>query len=350
MNNFQTAFTYDDLQMVPKKTKVKSRSDVDLLSNLDDNFKFELPVISSPMDTVTSIEMAMAMSENGGLGIIHRYNSIEEQVKLCIDPRTKYLNKPFVVAAAIGANNDYFERAQELVKNDVKILCIDTAHAHSEVVEQTMYKLKSHFNNDIHLMVGNVATGEAFKDLSDWGADSIRAGVGNGSICSTRLKTGFGIPSMSTLFDCMSYKKKYNLKTKIIMDGGMRDVGDICKSLAAGADFVILGSMLAGTDESPGQVIEDLEGNKRKVYRGMASTAAQMDWRGKSSAAEGISTTIPYKGSVHHILSEMKGNIQSSLSYNGSTNLQEFRDNVQFIVQTFAGMNEAHTHILYRNK
>ena len=192
-------------------------------------------------------------------------------------------------------------------------------------------------------MAGNVATLEAFNDLADWGANSIRVGIGGGSICSTRINTGHGIPTYQSIHDC-SYS---NRDAKIIADGGIKNSGDIVKALAAGADFVMLGSMLAGTDESPGEIFTS--GNKKyKVYRGMASRSAQMDWRGKSSSPEGVSTTIPYKGSVVNILQDVAGNIKSGFSYSGVRDLRELQSKATFLQQTPAGQYESSTHILRR--
>jgi IMP dehydrogenase len=194
-------------------------------------------------------------------------------------------------------------------------------------------------------MAGNVATGEGARDLANWGADSVRVGVGGGSICSTRLVSGHGVPTFQTVIDCV----EYGCPVPIIADGGMKTSGDIVKALAAGADFVMLGSMLAGTDQSPGQVFDN--GNKRyKVYRGMASSEAQVNWRGKTSTPEGISTTIPYKGDVNSILEDLKGGIQSGMSYSGARSIRELQTKARFVQQTVAGQAESFTHILSRNK
>ena len=194
-------------------------------------------------------------------------------------------------------------------------------------------------------MAGNVATGQGGLDLALWGADSIRVGIGGGSICSTRLVSGHGVPTFQSVIDCV----EAGCPVPIIADGGMKTSGDVVKALAAGADFVMLGSMLAGTDQSPGQVFD--AGNKKyKVYRGMASSEAQVNWRGKTSTPEGISTTIPYKGDVNTILADLRGGIQSGMSYSGARTIQELQAKAQFIRQTPAGQAESYTHILSRNK
>jgi IMP dehydrogenase len=340
----QTALTFDDVLLVPKMSSITSRSEVDLRINLDPKIQLSLPVISSPMDTVTEAEMAVAISKAGGLGIIHRYNSIDQQAKLVTEAKEKGAN---FVGAAVGSTGDFYERASELVKWGVDVVCVDVAHGHHQNVKDAIEKIKNHPSHyKFHLMAGNVATGKGFQDLSDWGADSIRVGIGGGSICSTRLQTGFGVPNLAAIFDCVQTQAYKSGKTKLIVDGGIKNSGDMVKAFAAGAHFVMCGSMLAGTDESPGETFTDGNGVKMKNYRGMASREAQTDWRGKSSAPEGISTFIKHKGSVVPILQDIHGNIQSGYSYAGARNFHELAGKVQFIQQTSAGAAESFTHIL----
>jgi IMP dehydrogenase len=253
-----------------------------------------------------------------------------------------YKEYSHTAAAAIGVTGDFLERAQELVKAECKILCIDVAHGHHVSVKKALKKLKKQFGDDIVLIAGNVATARAFENLSDWGADAIRVGIGGGSICSTRIQTGHGVPTLQSVLDCAESEGD----AKIIADGGIRNAGDIVKCLAAGADFVMLGSLLAGTDQTPGQVFTSAEGNKYKVYRGMASAEAQIDWRGKAKSLEGVSTTIPWKGSVKKILKDLEQNIRSGLSYSGATSIEDLYNSANFIKQTQAGMRESFTHIL----
>lgn len=340
---FQKSLTFDDVLLVPKMSSITSRSEVSLDAELDRNIKLSLPVISSPMDTVTEVDMVLAMSQAGGLGIIHRYNSIEQQVKLVCEAKNKGAK---FVGAAVGSTGDFLERGKELFRAGADVICVDVAHGHHENVKIAMEMLNNDFAYDCHLMVGNVATGQAFQDLSDWGADSTRVGIGGGSICSTRLQTGFGVPNLSAIFDCIQTQAYKSGKTKLIVDGGIKNSGDMVKAFAAGAHFVMCGSMLAGTDESPGETFVDGNGVKMKNYRGMASREAQTDWRGKSSAPEGISTFIKHKGSVEPILNDIRGNIQSGYSYAGARNFHELAGKVQFIQQTNAGLGESQTHIL----
>ena len=336
------ALSYDDVLLVPLYSDIESRSQVDIHSDLSEEIRLDLPIISSPMDTVTENHMAMEMQKAGGLGIIHRYNSIEEQIRIAA---RVLLEEEIIIGAAIGMTGDFEERALALRSVGVKALCVDVAHGHHIVMERCLKTLRDRLGDSMHLMTGNVATLEAFEDLASWGADSVRVGIGGGSICSTRLVSGHGIPTFQSVLDC----SKTTTDVKIIADGGLKTSGDMVKALAAGADFVMVGSMLAGTDESPGEVFSNDTNKKYKVYRGMASHSAQSDWRGKASTPEGISTSIPYKGSVASVLRDLAGGIRSGLSYSGATSLKELRSKSTFIRQSTAAQIESSTHILRRD-
>jgi len=337
------AYSFDDVLLTPQYSTIESRSHIDIGNNLDSCTRLELPVMSSPMDTVTEANMATVMSQLGGLGVIHRYNSIEEQVRLV---RTLSTSLTTPIAAAIGVTGDYEERACALYDAGARVVCIDVAHGHHSLVKNALSVIREVMHDKVHVMAGNVATLEAFDALASWGADSIRVGIGGGSICSTRLVTGHGIPTFQSILDCA----RTSYDTKIIADGGIKTTGDMVKAYAAGADFVMIGSMLAGTSETPGEVFSGNSGKKYKVYRGMASSAAQKDWRGKSSAPEGVSTTIPFRGSVEDILQNIAGGIRSGLSYSGVYSLEELRSKASFSLQTGAGQVESNTHILWRGK
>ena len=341
-NTKEVRLTFDDVLLQPQYSTVESRKDVVLKNELDSNIKLEIPIISSPMDTVTETEMACAMAKAGGLGIIHRYNSLMKQAEMAF-----HCNKAGVknIAAAIGVTGDYLIRAEALVNiGKVNILCLDVAHGHHILMERALKELKDIYGNDVHLMAGNVATLGGFNDLADWGADSIRCGIGGGSICTTRIQTGHGVPGFETILECA----KSDRDAKIIIDGGIKSSGDIVKALAAGADFVMLGSLLAGTTESPGEVVTYTDGSKRKAYRGMASKKAQEAWRGKSSVPEGIATTVHYKGSVTNIVKDLVGGIKSGCSYSGAKDLKQLRAHSVFIRQSSAAKYESSAHILMR--
>ncbi len=336
------ALTYDDVLLVPQYSDIKSRSEVDLTSYLDDITSFEVPIISSPMDTVSEEDMAMAMFRSGGLSIIHRYNSIERQAEIVAHACERGCN---TVGAAIGVTGDFEERAHALYNAGASVLCIDIAHGHHAMMKDALGFLRDTFGASVHIMAGNVATREGYEDLCDWGADSVRCNIGGGSICSTRIQTGHGVPGLQTIMDCAASDRD----AVIIADGGIKNSGDITKALAAGADFVMLGSLLAGTDESPGEVEIDQDGNRFKVYRGMASRDAQKSWRGRlSSAPEGIATTVSYKGSVLDIMHDLSMGIRSGLSYSGARSVSELQLSAKFIKQTNASQTESNTHILGR--
>ena len=339
--------SFDDVLLVPQSSGIKSRSEVNLARQIPGH-KFSLPIMSSPMDTVTEIDMALSMFRAGGLGIVHRYNTIEHQASLVSEIRDvleeEQNSHVHSIAAAVGASGDFYERAKVLYDAGARIFCIDVAHGHHNLVERAIKELRSEWGLNATIIAGNVATPKGYLDLSEWGADAVRVGIGGGSICSTRIQTGHGVPTFQSVYDC-----KYEDGAAIIADGGIKTAGDIVKSLAAGADFVMLGSMLAGTEESPGSVHSSSNGKRYKVYRGMASVEAQVAWRGNARSLEGVSTTIPFKGSVTKILNDLEMNIKSGLSYSGVRNITQFQSRCEFIIQTAAGRTESSTHILNRN-
>jgi len=335
------ALSFDDVLLQPQHSDILSRSEVDISTTMSEgqvNVKFRLPVISAPMDTVTEDKMALAIGRQGGLGIIHRYNSIEHQANLVL----KAKEQGSFVGAAIGVTGDFLERAAELKSNHVDVLCVDVAHGHHASVRYALETLRNTFGDSMSIMAGNVATLQAFNDLADWGAHAIRVGIGGGSICSTRVQTGHGIPTFQSVLDC----GRSDRDAALIADGGIRTSGDMVKALAAGADFVMVGSMLAGTDETPGKVTTPLgDFRPHKVYRGMASKEAQNSWRGRVSSIEGVAHTVPCKGPVSEVLHEMAVGIRSGLSYSGARSIQELQAKARFIRQTSAGAIESSTHI-----
>ena len=336
------ALSFDDVLLVPQYSDVESRRDVNTESSLSEGLSFSLPVIASPMDTITETKMAVALHNAGGLGIIHRYNTINEQADIVKQVIAECKAAP--AAIAIGATGDYLDRAERAVHLGVKVLCIDTAHGHHSAMERAIKTLKDGYGKKVHIMAGNVATLEGFNALAEWGADSIRVGIGGGSICSTRLVTGHGVPTLESIMDCA----KTGHSAKIIADGGIKTSGDIVKAFAAGADFVMVGSMLAGTKETPGNVFTSKEGKKYKIYRGMASSKAQTDWRGTASTPEGVSTTVAFKGEVAPILDNILGGVRSGFSYSGVRTLKEFQIKARFIRQSPASQVESTTHIISR--
>lgn len=276
------ALSFDDVSLVPKFSEIETRSSVSLISRMYATnlpYTFRYPFISSPMDTVTEEEMLFQMAKYGGLGILHRYNSIEKQVEILKKASDRILEGQFAgwLGAAVGTTGDFIERAKELSKF-AHVICIDVAHGHHSLVKKALEKLKYEIGPYVSYMVGNIATVEAYEDLVEWGADSIRVGIGSGAACSTRIKTGFGIPLFQSLLDIHHFKRgitndefiKKASKVAIIADGGIRSSGDAVKAFAAGADFVMLGGLLAGSKASPRGVMSTPDGRWMKLYRGMA--------------------------------------------------------------------------------
>lgn len=339
MSDMSIGLSYDDVLLLPKYSDIKSREEVSLRMDLGwvNVLTLGLPVFSSPMDTVTEESMAIAMSASGGAGVVHRYNSIERQVEIIRDCQP--IDN---VGAAVGVTGDYLERARAVVEAGANFICVDVAHGHHILMKLALTELRKALP-DIHIMAGNVATLEGVNDLSDWGADSARCNIGGGSICSTRIQTGHGLPGLETIFRCGQTDRPIS----IIADGGIRNAGDIVKALAAGADAVMCGSLFSGTAETPGEIFED-ESNTWKTYRGMASKEAQMDWKGGYSSFEGVASRVPYRGHVDRVLFDLDKNIRSGLSYSGARNIAEFQSVAEFIQQTAAGTVESDTHIKRR--
>ncbi len=339
MNEIKTALCYDDVLLVPQYSMVKSRKDVDLSSNLGRNINLSIPIIASPMSTICEIEMALAMSRVGGLGIVHRYMTLERQVDII-----KKLNEHNVLTAfAVGVTGDYLKRIEVLEQYNVDIICLDVAHGDSILMEQAIFEIKNRFNDRFHLMVGNVATEDAFEGLCQAGANSIRVGVSPGSICSTSVQTGHGLPTFQSIVDCCSISKQYGVP--IIADGGCKNSGDVVKALGAGGSFVMLGSMLAGTDQCPGDILAH---NNRlcKVYSGMGSKTAQISYKGEFSSDEGISTYVDYKGCVEDVIEDICRGVRSGLSYSGAFNIKELQHKADFMKRTAMGQKESRPHIL----
>lgn len=338
------SLTYDDVLLVPQYSNIESRKEIDISTTLGGRWSkpilFSLPIISSPMDTVTGPSMATAIGRAGGLGIIHRYCTVDEQAKMI-----RKMPHSLIRAGAIGVSGDYHDRAKALVAMGAELLCVDVAHGHHSLMEGALKQLRDTFGNTIHIMAGNVATLDGINALSDWGADSVRCNIGGGSICSTRIQTGHGYPGLQTIFDCAKTERDVS----IIADGGIRNSGDIVKALAAGADCVMVGSLLSGTTETPGEIVY-IDGLPHKTYRGMASEEAQRDWRGSASSLEGISTVLPSKGPVKDTLEVLEKGIRSGFSYSGARKLAELQSRAVFTRQTAAGISESNTHILGTHK
>lgn len=336
---------FDDILLVPQESDVQSRHSVDLSMTIGYGKRkivLDFPVIAAPMDTVCDVEMCIAIDKFGGLGILHRYMSDEallQKVKLL-----RYGKHNFGVS--IASTNGYLNISEKLYDEGARIFLVDTANGHSKYAVAAVENLRSAFGDDIHIMAGNVATAHGFMKLADAGADSVRVGIGGGSACTTRIVSGHGVPTLASIIDVEEVREMLLTECSIIADGGIRNSGDMVKAFAAGADAVMVGSMLAGTDESPGDVIRDYSGKEAKVFRGMASAAAQKDARGMVSVSEGISTTIPYKGSVTHIFEQIKGGLGSGCSYSGVEELSSLSSTALYAEVSSASLNESKPHAL----
>ncbi len=346
MEAIKEALTFDDVLLLPQFSSVLP-SETDISLELSRNIKLKTPFFSSAMDTVTESSMAIAMAQSGGLGVIHRNLSIKKQC----DEILKVKNKNLIVGAAIGTSFEDIDRAKKLVDHGVDLLVIDTAHGHSEKVLKTLYKIKSR-KNEIPICVGNVATGEAAVKLYNSGADIIKVGIGPGSICTTRMVAGIGVPQITAVMNVKKALKKK--KVKIISDGGIKFSGDIAKGIAAGADAIMMGSIFAGTDESPGKKFK-FKNKIYKQYRGMGSIGAmsagssnryfQKNYKDKSKfVAEGVDGRVLYKGKVSKIIYQLKGGLRSSMGYIGAKKLGDIKKNAKFIKITKAGFYESMVH------
>ena len=467
------ALTFDDVLLVPRRSVVRSRKDVDLSTNLSRNIKLNIPIVSANMDTVTESAMAISMARNGGIGIIHRFMPVERQVeevlkvkraesiiiehpytigpnatvsdarrlmqekgvkglpvvdgngkllgilttrdllfeeresvrkvsdlmtpakdlftarvgtaiddarqvlrrhkieKLPVVDEEGYLRglitskdmvtlseRPeackdskgrLIVGAAVGIREGYIDRARALVNAGVDVLVVDVAHGHSEWVLEVVRRLKRELT-EIDVIAGNVATPEGTKDLIAAGADAVKVGIGSGSICITRIVTGAGVPQLTAALECAEVAKELNVP--IIADGGTRNSGDITKALAAGASTVMIGSLLAGTEESPGVTVMR-NGRKYKLHRGMASVGASMKREPPEAeddsalleyVAEGVEAFVPYRGNCHEIVAQLVGGIRSGLSYCGARTLTELQQNASFVRLTPAALKESYPH------
>lgn len=328
---------FDDILLIPQHSDVSSRNDVSLATTLGKGLNgvaMSIPIIAAPMDTVCEHEMASSIRKAGGFGIIHRYMPIEKQVEQV--GIAKAMGGP--AGGSVGARGEFTHDAVRLVNAGALLILIDIANGHSEHAVAAVKELRQVFGNQIHIMAGNVATWEGFARLADAGADSIRVGIGGGSACTTRVVSGHGVPTLSSIMDIRE-RVAYNEGPTLIADGGIRNSGDAAKALAAGAQALMLGRLLAGTKESPGEVVDG-----RKVFRGMASREAQEEGRGIVSGVEGITTTVPFVGSVTNIINDFNAGLKSALSYTGVDNLIDFHAEAVYNRVTSSTLNETKPH------
>lgn len=362
--------TFDDVLLIPAESHVLP-NEVDLSTQLAPNLKLNIPLISAGMDTVTEGRMAAAMAKMGGLGVVHKNLSIQAQadeVRLAkntpvtaedthaaVDKDGKLL-----VAAAVGVTSDTFERAEALFEAGADAIVIDTAHGHSAGVLRKIKVIRDHFPHNT-LIAGNVATAEGTRALFEAGVDVVKVGIGPGSICTTRVVAGVGVPQLTAIYDAADAAREFG--KPIIADGGIKYSGDVVKALAAGGNAVMLGSMLSGTEEAPGDVQQGSDGRLVKSYRGMGSVGAMSQQHGSSDryfqggvneanklVPEGIEAVVSYKGTVSNVVYQILGGLRSGMGYCGAENIDKLIETAQFVRISNAGLRESHPHDVMMSK
>ena len=347
MDPIKEALTFDDVTLVPRYSEVLP-SDVDTSISISDNFKLKIPILSSAMDTVTESKMAIAIAKAGGIGVIHRNLDIKKQIKEI----RKVKSKNLLVGAAVGAGPLETKRAFAILKENIDLIVVDTAHGHTKKVADIIKKIKKFKKKNTFICAGNIATSDAADFLAKLGVDIIKVGIGPGSICTTRLVAGIGVPQLSAILEVKKGLK--NKKVKIIGDGGIKFSGDIVKALCAGADAVMIGSLFAGTDESPGKIVKK-NGKLFKNFRGMGSIGAmnkgsadryfQKKQKNKSKyVPEGVEGFVKYKGPINKIIFKLIGGLKSSMGYLGSKKIKNLRNKARFVKITKAGFYESMVH------
>lgn len=352
--------TFDDVLLIPQRNPYDSRRMVETgMTDETGKLSLRLPVMTANMDTITEDAMANFIGSKGGIGVLHRFMSIDDNVKMF----QKCEHDTFV---SVGASERELERVEAL-KNHARYFCVDVAHGHADYVERMIKRMREMLGDSYCIMAGNVATLEGAQFLADAGADIIKVGIGPGSVCTTRIKTGYGVPQLTAILECKQVDRS------IVADGGLRDSGDIVKALALGADFVMIGGMLSGTAPTPGQVhfeparpysaemrlivqmaekmgIEipcDGGVHKYKTYRGMASKEVADDYHGglaEWKTAEGVATKVPYREDESAIIADIVGGLRSGLTYGGSKDIRELQRKVKWVRITNAGRRESLPH------
>jgi len=367
MDTFKLALTFDDVLLKPRYAGFL-RSEIDLSCQLTRRLKLNIPLISSPMDTVTESDLAIALAREGGLGIIHRNLTIEQQAVAV----RKVKKQGLPVGAAVGSSPGFEERVEQLMQAGVDIITVDSAHGHSQKVITTVAYIKSHY--DVDVIAGNIATPEGAKALILAGADVLRVGMGPGAICTTRIVSGMGVPQLTAILDTAKVAQRHNVP--IIADGGIHYSGEVLKALAAGASCVMFGRLFGATIEAPGKVVtlkpDEVPGRFKSIlngatsytfkeYRGMGSVAAMQrgievssedEFHGKNFQAdvliaEGVEGLIPCSGSVKVLIAQMVGGVTSGMFYVGSKTIPELWENAEFFRITQSSLHESHPHDLF---
>lgn len=366
-HNLSLALTFDDVLLRPGYSSF-DRKDITLTTNLTRNIQLQTPIVSAPMDTVTESELAIALARLGGVGFIHRNLTIEQQAEEVKKVKAEQL----LAGAAVGSSAGYEKRVQALVDAGADVLIIDSAHGYSKKVIEAVRYVKANFK--VEVIAGNVATGEGAEALIEAGADALRVGMGPGAICSTRIISGMGVPQLTALFETCAAGRKHGVP--VIADGGIARSGDIVKALAAGASTVMLGRLLAATEEAPGAVHKlkpeqvpgrfqnILDGSTEytfKEYRGMGSIGAMKqglkissedefhgkDYQGDALVAEGVEGLVPCSGTLKQLLDQLVGGVFSGMYYVGARTIDELAETAQFMRITQASLTESHPHDLF---
>lgn len=378
LSNIRLGLTFDDVLLVPQRSSIRSRRDISLETQLTKRLHLGMPIVSANMDTVTETEMAAAMAVMGGAGIIHRFLSVDVQAEMVSRAKAKaaaaieamaangngsgrasvaVVRRSPIVGAAVGTDHDAIDRSAALVAAGADVLVLDIAHGHADHAIETVRQLKAAFPRT-EVIAGNVATRAGAEELVAAGADAIKVGVGPGGVCTTRLVAGVGVPQLTAIADCAHLVDTEGNLVPVIADGGIRYSGDIAKALAAGASSVMIGSLFAGTTESPGEVEQSSRGLVKRV-RGMASFEALEARAARSGAhadadaseeyfeqraAEGVEGTVPYQGKVGRVVGRLLGGVRSGMSYSNARSIPELWDNAQFIQVTNNGVRENKPH------
>lgn len=347
MRDIPLTLSYNDVLLQPQYSDIDSRNEVDLSTTIAPGINLNIPLITVNMDTVTGVDMAIAIHKLGGIGLIGRFDTPDSQA----DKIATITAAGAKTIGVIGVKNNELDRAEKLIKAGSIALCLDIAHAHSKHAIDTIKACKNRWP-DIPFIAGTIATYDAAIDLYQAGADALKVGVGGGSICITRINAGSGVPQITAIMDCVRARNEKFSDRFVLADGGAASSGDIVKALAAGADAYMGGSLFAGTDEAPGQKVT-IDGRLYKEYNGSTSRAEKLRQLEKDAAGkhekyalhiEGVEAMVPYKGPVADIVEQLAAGIRSGLSYSGARNIKELHTKAQFIQITQAGLRESHSH------
>lgn len=359
LSNIPVGLTFDDVLLVPRRSQIRSRQDVSVTTKLSKRIELSLPIVAANMDTVCETEMAIEMARLGGIGIIHRFMTAEAQAAMVAAVKGAEVDTPGgerpLVGAAIGTDRDALNRTHALVDAGVDVLVLDIAHGHSDHAIELLQKLKGELP-DTDIIAGNVATRRGAEDLAAAGADAVKVGVGPGGVCTTRLVAGVGVPQLTAIGNCAiePLLDGNGVAVPIIADGGITGSGDIAKALAAGASSVMIGSLFAGTKESPGELQQSAHGLVKRV-RGMASFEALNARAAREGevvdreyfeqrSPEGVEGSVPYRGEVSKVVARLMAGLRSGMSYSDATSIEEFWAKAEFVRVTSNGVRENQPH------